>query len=99
VTNSVADWELRLGSQVRALRIAAGLEQAALAEASNASLSAVQALEAGRGSSLKTLIRVVRALGREDWLDALDPVGEGPSPMALLEAERGRRTPQRVRRR
>ncbi|HWL61074.1 MAG TPA: helix-turn-helix transcriptional regulator [Microbacteriaceae bacterium] len=95
----VEDWEADLGRQIRALRIAAGLDQAALAGASNASLSAVKALEAGRGSSLKTLIRVVRALDREDWLEELDPAGDGPTPMDLLRAERGRSTPQRVRRR
>ncbi len=96
---TVAEWEAEIGRQIRALRIAAGLDQAALAEASNASLSAVQGLESGRGSSLKTLIRVLRALDREDWLETLDPVGDGPTPMELLRAQRGRRTPQRVRRR
>ncbi|HQE47292.1 MAG TPA: helix-turn-helix transcriptional regulator, partial [Rhodoglobus sp.] len=57
------DWERRIGDQVRALRIAALLGQDELAERANISVTTVQALERGSGSSLKTLIRVLRVLG------------------------------------
>ena len=96
---SIEHHEVEIGRQLRALRIAEGLEQTALAERANTSVRTIQNLEAGRGSSLKTLIRVVRALDREDWLASLDPVGDGPSPMELLQAQRGQAARQRVRRR
>ncbi|MDR1118093.1 MAG: helix-turn-helix transcriptional regulator [Bifidobacteriaceae bacterium] len=77
-----------LGRQIRGLRLDQNLDQAGLASQANVSLSAVKALEAGRGSSLSTLIRVARALGRLDWLYDLRPAPE-VSPMALLRAQQG----------
>jgi hypothetical protein len=41
-----------------------------VAERAGVGRSAVQNLESGHGT-LETLVRVVRALGREDWLHAL----------------------------
>jgi transcriptional regulator with XRE-family HTH domain len=81
------EWEARLGEQVRAARIAADLDQATVAERADLSLGAVKNLEGGKGSSLKTLIRVLRVLDRTDWLDALAP----PitiSPLQMLAAKR-----------
>ncbi|SJN13192.1 hypothetical protein FM113_17090 [Leucobacter sp. 7(1)] len=71
------------------MRRARSLEQwtqAELAQRANVNRNSVSALERGEGSSLATLIRVVRALGRSDWLDELAP-DPGPSPMALLRAQ------------
>ncbi len=97
---STDDYETRIAEQIRALRIRNNLDQAALAEVANVSLGTIQNLEQGKGSSLRTLIKVVRALDREDWLERLDPQhGLPPGPMQQLRAER--RTPgarQRVRR-
>lgn len=94
--------ERRLGSAVRRWRIDAGYSQAELAARAGLSRSAVAALETGGGSRLTSLIRVLRALGRSDALDALTP-DEEPSPMELLAAERRaqrqRRPAPRVRRR
>jgi transcriptional regulator with XRE-family HTH domain len=97
--NSVDAWERRLGEQVRALRIAALLAQDELAEKANISTGALRNLERGEGSSLKTLIRVARVLDRMDWLAALDPRGDGPSPIELLrETRRQPARPKRVSR-
>lgn len=87
-----------LGRQVRELRIAGDLTQAELAEAANVSLSAVQSLERGAGTTLATVVAVVRALGRPDWLEQLAPP-RPPSPLAILRAARAaERSPrQRVR--
>ena len=63
--------ERRLGEQLRALRIRAELDQVQLAGLAGVGLSAVKSLESGKGSTLKTLVRVVRALGCTSWLDAL----------------------------
>ena len=94
---TVDEWEALIGAQVRAARIAADLDQATLADRANISLGAVKNLEGGKGSSLKTLVQVVRALGLTEWLESLAP----PitiSPLAMLGTKRsGPR--QRVRRR
>lgn len=65
--------EQRLGAAVRRARIEAGFSQAEVAYAAGVAVSSVSALETGRGSSTATLVRIVRALGRTDWLDALAP--------------------------
>ena len=60
---TVEEWEARLGEQVR---FACGLNQAGLAELANVSIGAVSNLERGRGSSLKTVAAVAKALDRTD---------------------------------
>jgi hypothetical protein len=59
------------------------------------SVTALSSLERGKGSSLKTLVAVVRALGRDDWLQSLAPPVT-VSPMQLLRA-RGGHSPQNRR--
>lgn len=81
------EWESEIGRQVRRARLAVDWSQATLAEQANISLSAVKGLEAGQGSSLRTLIRAVRALGLDDWLLALSP-DPGVDPIALADAMR-----------
>lgn len=89
------DWERYLGEQFRAMRIRANQEQLELAERAGVSVGALKNLEGGKGSSVKTLIKVARALGRTDWLEALAPK-VSISPMQLLKA-RARTVPrQRV---
>ena len=89
---TVEEWELRVGEQLRDVRIARALDQAGLAELANVSIGAVSKLERGRGSSLKTVVAVVKALDRTDWLDALAPPVT-VSPIQLLRAKT--RNPQR----
>ena len=86
------DLQTRLGDQLRRLRLARDLDQLTLADKAGISEKALRNLEAGRGSSLSTLLQVVRALDRLDWLDLLAPVAS-VSPMALL---RQRPEPRRV---
>lgn len=94
---STEDLERRIGEQVRALRIAALLAQDELAERANISTGAVQGLERGTGSSLKTLLKVARVLERSEWVESFDPRGLGPGPIEQLrERRRQRARPQRV---
>ncbi|MCU1414328.1 MAG: hypothetical protein JWN80_1668 [Microbacteriaceae bacterium] len=96
---TVVDWEIRIGTQVRAVRIAAGLTQTDLARAASLSETSVRSLERGAGSTLSTLIAVATVLDREEWLDAFDTRGTGPSPIELLRQSRKQAPiPQRVRR-
>lgn len=73
IRRSSEEVEDAIGAQVRAVRIAAGHDQAGLAALAGVSLSALKNLEQGKGTTLRTLVRVVRALGREDWFDTLAP--------------------------
>ena len=90
--------EQRLGEQLRALRIRAELDQVQLAALAGVGPSAVKSLESGKGSTLKTLVRVVRALGCTSWLDALAPQ-VSVSPLQLMRASAAAEQPrQRVSR-
>lgn len=80
-------WEQHLGEQIRRARLAENWSQSELARRANVGRSAVSSIELGEGSTLSTFVRIVRALGRHDWLDELAP-DPGLSPIALLEAQR-----------
>jgi len=97
VAKTIEQTEAALGAQVKRARIEQGLSQNMLADLSNVSLATVQNLERGSGSSLATLIKVVRVLKKEAWLEQLAP-DHGPSPMQLLRASRGAAPRLRVRR-
>lgn len=88
--------QARLGEQVRRLRLGLDLDQLTLADRAGVSEKALRNLEAGHGSSLATLLQVLRALGRLDWLDTLAPVAS-VSPMALLRQRPERRRVGRPR--
>lgn len=92
---TIEEWERLVGQQVRDFRVMQGLDQAHLAALANVSVGAVSNLERGNGSSLKTLIAVVKALGRTDWLEALSPPVT-VSPMQMLRSKQGA-TRRRVR--
>jgi transcriptional regulator with XRE-family HTH domain len=93
------EWLVHLGTELRNRRIQAELTQEALARRADIGLSALKHLESGAGANLTTLIKVVRALGAEDWLDALSlPPAPSVSPMQMLLAQRHAPARQRVRR-
>ncbi|GAA1707390.1 hypothetical protein GCM10009808_26720 [Microbacterium sediminicola] len=95
---STEEWEAELGRQVRRARLSADIDQKTLARTANVSHSALRALEAGTGSSLRTLVRVIRALDRTDWLESLEPPAH-LSPLEILRASEGHSEPQRASRR
>jgi transcriptional regulator with XRE-family HTH domain len=82
------DLERRLGANVRARRIDRQLTQVELADRANVSLSALKNLESGAGANVTTLVKVARALGADEWLDALAPPPPAFDPLALLEQRR-----------
>jgi transcriptional regulator with XRE-family HTH domain len=83
---TIEEWETLVGEQVRAMRIASDLDQTRLAELADVSVGALSNLERGKGSSLKTVVAVVRALRRTDWLEALAPPVT-VSPIQMLRAK------------
>ena len=82
---STDEWEARIGDQVRALRLDEGLDQISLARRADVSTSTLQSLENGRGSTVRSLVRVLRALDAEDALDALAPAS-AVSPVDVLRS-------------
>jgi len=88
---STEEWEGRIGVQFRAMRLSAGSDQSELAEQAAVSIGALRNLERGNGSTLKTLVRVARALGREDWLQSIAPT-VSVSPLDLVRSSPRART-------
>ncbi|WP_205626647.1 helix-turn-helix transcriptional regulator [Thauera humireducens] len=76
------EMETDLGEKLKTLRLYRNLDQKTLAERAGVSVRALRNLEAGQGSTLKTLLRVLRALGRQEWLQTIAPV-PSINPLAL----------------
>jgi transcriptional regulator with XRE-family HTH domain len=84
---STSDYEALLGEQIKRLRIARDIDQLSLASQANISVGAIKNLESGKGSSLKTLILVLRALNQENWLTMLAPATT-VSPLQMLRDQK-----------
>lgn len=91
------EMEADLGGKLRTLRLFKNLDQRTLAERAGVSVRALRSLEAGQGSSLKTLVRVVRALGRQEWLASIAPIAT-INPLMLTRDAEPRQRASRVRR-
>jgi transcriptional regulator with XRE-family HTH domain len=70
---SIAELEARLGEDIKTLRLKKNIDRQSLCEQAGVSLNALKHLESGQGAAIKTLIRVIRALGREEWLLGVAP--------------------------
>jgi transcriptional regulator with XRE-family HTH domain len=83
--NTIEEFESDVGLQLKSLRLRKNIDRATLALRAGCSVSALKNLEYGTGSTLRTLIAVVRALGRDDWLRNVAPMAT-ISPLSLLKA-------------
>jgi transcriptional regulator with XRE-family HTH domain len=94
------EMEAELGDKLKAQRLSGNLDQKTLAERAGVSLRALRNLEGGQGSTIKTLVSVLRALGRQDWLQAIAPVATiNPlmlTPQARLRQRASRPRPRRA---
>ena len=96
VTRTTKEWQRAIGDWLRDSRLGRELDQQTVARLADISVRSLRNLESGEGSSLATLIKTMRALGREDWFEGLDEgIGE-PSPLEMLRASR--KQPMRRRR-
>lgn len=71
---TIEELETALGASLKALRLDRNIDQQSLAAQAGVSAGALKNLENGKGSSLKTLVSVLRALDRADWLTTIAPV-------------------------
>ncbi len=83
-----------LGGKVKRLRLNRNLDQRTTAEKAGVSEKALRNLETGRGSTVETLLRVLKALERLQGLEMLAPE-VSVNPLDLLRqpkaAQRARR--------
>jgi transcriptional regulator with XRE-family HTH domain len=87
-----------LGERLKRLRLDRNLDQRSTAEKAGISEKALRNLESGRGSTVETLLRVLKALDYLQGLDLLAPE-ISVNPLDLLRQSKSRtRAPQRVRR-
>lgn len=87
-----------LGSRVQRERLNRNLTQAELAARAGIGTRTVRYLEAGRQTTVETLIRILRALGKLDALDALLPEpGLSPLQLAKLKGRERKRAGGRRR--
>ena len=71
--HTVDELEAVLGTAARALRLDMNIDQQTLAGRAGISVGALKNLESGRGSTVKTLVSVLKALDRQDWLTTIAP--------------------------
>ncbi|WP_458762833.1 helix-turn-helix domain-containing protein [Cupriavidus basilensis] len=69
-----SEMEAVIGDHLRTHRIHRNIDQATLSERAGISVRSLRNLESGNGSSLHTLCAVLKAMGRETWLDTIAPV-------------------------
>jgi len=67
------DWESYLGQQLKDRRLRLNISQDELARRAGVGIVTVSRLEGGKGSSLRSFIKVIQVLGQEDWLERLAP--------------------------
>ena len=87
----------RIGASLRAWRLRETLTQQVLAERSGVSLNAIRHLESGEGATLGSFVQACRILGRDWWIEDLEPRNE-LTPLAIAEALK-RQSPAKPRQR
>lgn len=91
------EMEVELGEKLKTLRLFRNIDQKTLAERAGVSVRALRSLEAGQGSTLKTLVCVLRALGRQEWLNTVAPIAT-INPLSLTrEAKPRQRASRQIR--
>ena len=74
-----------LGERLRNCRLRRRMEQTELAERAGVSDRTVRGLEKGTGSSVDSLLRVMKALGILEGLNAMVPPEPSVDPLTLLK--------------
>ena len=94
LSSTPEELQKQLGERIKLQRINRNYSQVELAKKAGISLKTLRNLEQGKGSSVETLVRTIKALDVSDFLDQLAPL-PSVSPLAVL---RNASPPKRVRR-
>ena len=86
--------EVVVGEDIKALRLQKNIDRKTLCMRAGVSEHALRNLEGGEGTTLKTLIRILKALKRESWLSQIAPK-TSINPLHLVKDKKQR---QRARR-
>jgi len=78
-----------MGRRIRSYRLQSNMDQRAVAERAGISRRTLQGLEQGTGSTVETLVRVLKALDRIQSLEAFLPE-PSVSPIALFDGPKER---------
>jgi transcriptional regulator with XRE-family HTH domain len=74
VHQTIEEMEAALGASLKALRLDLNIDQKTVADQAGISIGALKNLENGRGSTVRSLVSILRVLGRAEWLTAIAPV-------------------------
>jgi transcriptional regulator with XRE-family HTH domain len=96
VSTPPQELQIALGEQIRRLRLSRNLDQRTTAEKAGISLRALGNLEGGRGSTVETLLRTLKALDYLEGIEALAPEIT-VDPLALLDSPKPQRRVRRKR--
>jgi len=97
-SQTLAELEIDLGEKLKRLRLNKNWDQKTLAARAGVSVRALRNIEGGQGSTVKTLLSVVRALGRESWLQTVAPVATvNPLTLTSRASKRVRATSPAVK--
>ena len=90
---------VEIGKALRERRLQSRLTQEQVARGAEISVGAVKNLENGKGSSVRSLLRVTRLYGIESWVHTLSPpAATTVSPMQLLRQQQSRHNRRTSRR-
>jgi transcriptional regulator with XRE-family HTH domain len=96
VSNSVEELQIALGERLRRLRLSRNIDQQATADKAGVSKKALGNLENGRGSTVETLVRMLKALDYTQGIELLAPEIM-VDPLALLHSTKPQRRVRRPR--
>lgn len=94
-SHTPSELEVQVGESLKKLRLSRNIDQQTLADRAGISTRSLRSLENGGGSSLKSLVSVLRALDRDDWLTTIAPIAT-VNPMTMVRSAAPR---QRARKR
>ena len=88
--STLEELQVALGERMRRLRLSRNMDQRTVAEKGGVSEKALRNLEAGRGSTVETLLRTLKALDYLQGIDSLAPEVT-INPLTMLRKSRPRR--------
>lgn len=94
---TIEEKESELGSQIKKLRLFKNLDQQTLADRAGISVRALRNLESGEGSTVRTMLSVLRSLDRQEWLNTMAPIAT-INPLMLTREAQPRQRASRSRR-